>query len=89
MMPTRAEKHGPQERQPIHREVDEGSRQLKVLPQESEPSQYACIEEHPLEGLAGRTKDDIRGFNFTIAGLTDERPSCDFKAVFAEAMPVP
>ena len=43
-------------------------------------------KEHALEDLVGRIKKEIRGAQFVVADLTDERPSCYFEAGFAEAL---
>lgn len=89
VMPIQGEKHGSQEDQRIYREYDERFVSIESVVAKFNGVAIRIDKEHPLEGLVGRIKKEIRDAAFIIADLTDERPSCYFEAGFAEAMPRP
>lgn len=84
--PIQGEKHGDQEQQRIFREYDERFETMESVISEAGGVAIRIDKEHALEDLVGRIKKEIRGAQFVVADLTDERPSCYFEAGYAEAL---
>jgi len=84
--PIQGEKHGDQEQQRIFREYDLRFEAVERVISEAGAVAIRIDKEHALEDLVGRIKKEIRGAQFVVADLTDERPSCYFEAGFAEAL---
>ena len=84
--PIQGEKHGDQEQQRIFREYDQRFETIERVISEAGAVAIRIDKEHALEDLVGRIKKEIRGAQFVVADLTDERPSCYFEAGFAEAL---
>lgn len=84
--PIQGEKHGDQEQQRIFKEYDSRFEAIEAVVSESGAVAIRIDKEHALEDLVGRIKKEIRGSQFVVADLTDERPSCYFEAGYAEAL---
>ncbi len=84
--PIQGEKHGDQEQQRIFREFDERFEAMEAVISEAGGVAIRIDKEHALEDLVARIKREIRGAQFLVADLTDERPSCYFEAGYAEAL---
>jgi hypothetical protein len=84
--PIQGEKYGDQEQQRIFREYDERFETIEGVISEAGGIAIRIDKEHALEDLVGRIKKEIRGSQFVVADLTDERPSCYFEAGYAEAL---
>lgn len=84
--PIQGEKHGDQEQQRVFKEYDQRFAAVEQVISEAGAVAIRIDKEHALEDLVGRIKKEIRGAQFVIADLTDERPSCYFEAGFAEAL---
>lgn len=84
--PIQGEKHGDQEQQRIFREYDERFETIEGVISDAGGIAIRIDKEHALEDLVGRIKKEIRGSQFVVADLTDERPSCYFEAGYAEAL---
>ena len=84
--PIQGEKHGDQEQQRIFKEYDLRFESIGQVASEVGAVAIRIDKEHALEDLVGRIKKEIRGSQFVIADMTDERPSCYFEAGFAEAL---
>lgn len=84
--PIQGEKHGDQEQQRIFKEYDQRFEAVEKVISEAGAVAIRIDKEHALEDLVGRIKKEIRGAQFVVADLTDERPSCYFEAGFAEAL---
>jgi predicted DNA-binding protein YlxM (UPF0122 family) len=82
--PIQGEKTGDQEQQRIHREYEERFECVERVVSDAGGIAIRIDKEHPLEDLAARIKREIRGSLFTIADITDERPSCYFEVGYAE-----
>jgi hypothetical protein len=87
--PIQGEKYGDQEQQRIFREYDERFETIEGVISEAGGIAIRIDKEHALEDLVGRIKKEIRGSQFVVADLTDERPSCYFEAGYAEALGKP
>lgn len=87
--PIQGEKHGDQDQQRIFREYDERFETMETVISRSGGIAIRIDKEHALEDLVGRIKKEIRGAQFVVADLTDERPSCYFEAGYAEALGKP
>lgn len=84
VMPIQGEKYGDQDQQRIHKEYDERFDALEEVLGDLDCYAFRIGKEAPLDGLVDRIKDEIRKASFTVADLTDERPSCYFEVGFAE-----
>ncbi|NTU49696.1 MAG: hypothetical protein HGA87_02165 [Desulfobulbaceae bacterium] len=84
--PIQGEKHGDQEQQRIFKEYDQRFEAVEQVISKAGAVAIRIDKEHALEDLVGRIKKEIRGAQFVVADLTDERPSCYFEAGFAEAL---
>lgn len=84
--PIQGEKHGDQERQRIFKEYDQRFEAIEEVISEAGAVAIRIDKEHALEDIVGRIKKEIRGAQFVVADLTDERPSCYFEAGYAEAL---
>lgn len=80
------EKHGDQEQQRIFKEYESRFEVIEKVISEVGAVAIRIDKEHALEDLVGRIKKEIRGSQFVVADMTDERPSCYFEAGFAEAL---
>jgi hypothetical protein len=87
--PIQGEQHGDQEQQRVFREYDERFRAMEGVIARAGGVAIRIDKEHALEDLVGRIKKEIRGAQFLVADLTDERPSCYFEAGYAEALGKP
>jgi nucleoside 2-deoxyribosyltransferase len=84
--PIQGEKHGDQEQQRIFKEYDLRFEAIEGVISDAGAVAIRIDKEHALEDLVGRIKKEIRGAQFVVADMTDERPSCYFEAGFAEAL---
>ena len=84
--PIQGEKHGDQEQQRVFKEYDLRFESIEQVISEAGAIAIRIDKEHALEDLVGRIKKEIRGSQFVVADMTDERPSCYFEAGFAEAL---
>ena len=84
--PIQGEKHGDQEQQRIFKEYDLRFESVEQVVSDAGAVAIRIDKEHALEDLVGRIKKEIRGAQFVVADMTDERPSCYFEAGFAEAL---
>ena len=84
--PIQGAKHGDQDQQRIFKEYDRRFEVIEKVITFAGAIAIRIDKEHPLEDLVGRIKKEIRGAQFIVADLTDERPSCYFEAGFAEAL---
>jgi len=84
--PIQGEKHGDQEQQRVFKEYDQRFAAIEHVISDAGAVAIRIDKEHALEDLVGRIKKEIRGSQFVVADLTDERPSCYFEAGFAEAL---
>jgi len=84
--PIQGEKHGDQEQQRVFKEYDLRFESIEQVVSDAGAVAIRIDKEHALEDLVGRFKKEIRGAQFVVADMTDERPSCYFEAGFAEAL---
>ena len=84
--PIQGEKHGDQEQQRVFKEYDLRFESVEQVVSDAGAVAIRIDKEHALEDLVGRIKKEIRGAQFVVADMTDERPSCYFEAGFAEAL---
>jgi nucleoside 2-deoxyribosyltransferase len=84
--PIQGEKHGDQEQQRVFKEYDQRFEAIEQVISEAGAVAIRIDKEHVLEDLVGRIKKEIRGAQFVVADLTDERPSCYFEVGFSEAL---
>ena len=84
--PIQGEKHGDQEQQRVFKEYDLRFEKIEQVVSDAGAVAIRIDKEHALEDLVGRIKKEIRGAQFVVADMTDERPSCYFEAGFAEAL---
>lgn len=84
--PIQGEKHGDQEQQRVFKEYDLRFEAIESVLSAAGAIAIRIDKEHALEDLVGRIKKEIRGAQFIVADMTDERPSCYFEAGFAEAL---
>jgi nucleoside 2-deoxyribosyltransferase len=84
--PIQGEKHGDQEQQRVFKEYDLRFEGIESVLSDAGAIAIRIDKEHALEDLVGRIKKEIRGAQFVVADMTDERPSCYFEAGFAEAL---
>lgn len=84
--PIQGEKHGDQDQQRVFKEYDQRFEAIESVLSEAGAIAIRIDKEHALEDLVGRIKKEIRGAQFVVADMTDERPSCYFEAGFSEAL---
>lgn len=85
IMPIQGDKYGGQDEQRIFKEYDSRFQKIEEAVQEFNCTAIRIDKEYPLEELVKRIKFEIDKCIFTIADLTDERPSCYYEAGYAEA----
>ena len=77
--PIQGEKHGDQEQQRVFKEYDLRFENIEQVVSDAGAVAIRIDKEHALEDLVGRIKKEIRGAQFVVADMTDERPSCYFE----------
>lgn len=86
IMPIQGKKYGTQDQQRVHREYGERFQVIEAVLKEWNCVAIRIDQEHPLDDLVRRIKQEIDDADFIVADLTDERPACYFEAGYAEAL---